>query len=443
MNLQKSNAHSGTPLDQDKIVAPFIEATRRPIAMTRQADVSPTSGQMAAYPKRTSTPILRIGSRLSQGSSSPSSKPSESADPSAEAQKATPPSATRAAQFPPIWCKRREFQSGAAREIAALATEPRWLKIERKVDWAKKAKQLDSCGTTFIRSQCECGHVLGAIICSCCLNICSLCLRHRTHRFVSQICAMLQSFPWKNHGMKLNILGFYLPYGPTVARNVSPSGLRCIRAMLQKGILKTWQHYLKSLSVPGHGPGMFVTTSTTTKGTVYARAIFFGREVDEGKLRAAFGRGTDGAQTASVKKVLSEDYLARRLAVNDLVKTLTMGSLPGLGEMEMDEPGEFVDHKLAASIERAFLGYRAVATFGAFRTLSGGDDKTRLRNAFGGCPKCGSLNPRTTVEAPLSEIRKLMGHFWLPVFARRLPGKIDRYHPLPAERVRQDGPPNI
>ena len=424
MNFQKPNAHLGTPLGRNEIVHSLTTPKSRPNATAQPTILPPALRQSGTRPERACAPPLRVGSRPAQGGFSSPSKLSDHATPAA--------GAIRLSEFQPIRCKRLEFQRGAAREIAEVASTYSYLKIAHKVDWARKANLLGSCGSTFIQSRCQCGHILGVIICSCGLNICQLCLRQRVYRFASQIYEMLSGPARRADEMKLRFLEFHLPYGPTVAENVSVLGLRSIRGELRKGIANSWKQYLKLLSVPGRSPGMILTTSTSTKGHVFARSIFFGREVDEVRLKTIFARSTR-ARTAAVKSVLLGDVLSSSAAIRTMVKYLTLGNLPLRADIALGEPGEFVDHKLAARIELAFFGHRAVETLGAFRCLSGGEDKNMWRNALGHCPSCGALNSRTSVQAPLCQLNRLLAPGWSLVFVRRRLGRIHRPGSLMAQ----------
>jgi hypothetical protein len=354
-----------------------------------------------------------LGPRPAQRDFRTRSQPALHAEPAAGGGVYPPPSTIKVVQFRPVQCNRLEFQRNTSRELVELA-HPEYVDTSSQIDWARKARLLASCGTTFVRSRCVCGHLLGAIVCNCRLSVCRLCLRHRAYRHIYQIRTMLSHLPRDYNRMALHLMEFYLPYGPTAEKNVSVNGLRRIRAILRSGISHTWRQYLKFLSVPGRCAGMLVVTGTSVKGHVYARGIFFGRSVDEAKLRAVFARSTYGAQFAKEKRVLSLNHLAKPTAVKGLVGYLTLGNLPEGKDIAQGESGQYADPKLAARIEFAFSGHRAVEVFGAFRTLSDDDDETRFQDAFGCCPQCGAPGRRTRTEIPQRELARNIRTEWSP-----------------------------
>ena len=425
MNFANSNAHLGPQPGRNRLMTPLTTPSG-PNATSRTSIVSPPLRQTGTRPERACAPPPPVVSRPAQGGFSSPSKPSHQPTPAPGARTASPPAPVKAVQFPPVRCKRLDFQRGAAQEIAAVASTYSYLKIAHKADWVQKANLLASCGSNFIHSKCQCGHILGVIVCSCGLNICSLCLRQKVYRFASQIYEMPLERARHADEMKLRFLEFCLPYSPTVAENISVLGLRSIRGKLQKGIANSWRHYLKLLSVPGRGPGMVLTTNTSTKGHVFARGIFFGREVDESRLNDIFAQST-GARGAAVKSVFPGGVSVSLGATKAMVKFLTLCNLPLQADIMNGEPGEFVDYKLAARIELAFFGHRAVVTFGAFRSLSGGEDKNVWRSALVHCPSCGALNSRTSfVQAPLCQLNRFVTPGWPLAFVHRFKGRIHR-----------------
>jgi hypothetical protein len=433
MSVQDSHLHLGTLLGRNETVVPPTATTNKTNATGRSTSGPPTSRRPGTWPERACVPPHLVGPRPAQSDFSSRSQPAGHAAPAAGGGTSRPPSTIRVVQFQPVLCNRLEFQRKASRELVELA-HPEWIDTKRRIDWARKAKLLASCGTTYVRSRCACGHSIGAIICNCRLNICTLCLRHSVHRFIMQIRAMLSYLPRGYREMDLHLMEFYLPYGPTVEKNVSVRGLHQIRAILRRSIAQTWRQFLKFLSVPGGCSGMLVVTGTSTQGHVFARGIFFGRAVDEAKLRAVFARSTNGAQSAKRKQVVPCSHVAEPTAVKEMVSYLTQGNLPDGMDIARGEPGQYVDPKLAARIELAFSGHRAVEAFGAFRTLSDDDDETRFQDAFGCCPRCGALNRRTQIEIPLGELVRDMRTDWSPAFARRFPGKTRRPRPSPTPR---------